>query len=97
MPAHFVVKQRRVRHVTQFMADGSHIGRAQDLMVPRVGWTSPARTRSKLVFPAPLSPRIVYSRPGTNSALTPRSAAKRPNCLTRALTVTKEKSAFPGR
>ena len=65
-------------------------------MVPRVGWTSPARTRSKVVFPAPLSPRIVYNRPGANSALTPRSAAKRPNCFTSALTVTTgEESSIP--
>src|SRR4029077_5983416 len=55
--------------------------------VPRVGRTSPARMRSSVVFPAPLSPRMAYKRRRSNDALTPRSAAKRPNCLIRFVTV----------
>src|SRR6516162_2999342 len=55
--------------------------------VPRVGRTSPASTRRSVVFPAPLSPRMAYKRPASNDALTPRRAAKRPNCLTRFVTV----------
>jgi hypothetical protein len=56
------------------------------LMVPRVGRFSPASVRRRVVFPAPLSPRMAYRRPASKAALTPRSAAKRPNCLTRSVT-----------
>ena len=52
------------------------------LMVPCVGAAKPASARSRVVFPAPLSPRIACSLPVSNSAVTPRSAANRPNCLT---------------
>src|SRR5215469_18147926 len=55
-------------------------------IVPRVGGASPASVRSSVVFPAPLSPRMAYRRPAVKLALTPRSAAKRPNCLIRPLT-----------
>lgn len=50
-------------------------------IVPFVGRANPASARSKVVFPAPLSPRMAWKRPASNSADTPRSAAKRPNCL----------------
>ena len=56
-------------------------------IVPCVGWASPAIARSSVVFPAPLSPRIAWKRPGSNSAETPRKAANRPNCLITFLTV----------
>src|SRR5579872_5445794 len=43
--------------------------------------------RNKVVFPAPLSPRTTCNFPSSNSASTPRNAAKRPNCLIKLLTV----------
>src|SRR6266496_1707850 len=49
---------------------------------PRVGRVRPAIVRSRVVVPAPLSPSTTYSLPGANSAVTPRSAANRPNCFT---------------
>src|SRR5581483_2470577 len=52
------------------------------VMLPWVGCARPARARSRVVFPAPLSPRMAWNFAASNSALTPRSAAKRPNCLT---------------
>src|SRR5438552_14562251 len=55
------------------------------VIFPRVGCARPASERSSVVFPAPLSPRITWRRPGVNSALTPRKAANRPNCFTRPL------------
>src|SRR5215467_4712471 len=50
-------------------------------IVPCVGRASPANARSKVVFPAPLSPRMAWKRPASNSAETRRRAAKRPNCF----------------
>src|SRR5580704_4465127 len=50
-------------------------------MLPCVGWASPASARNRVVFPAPLSPTMAWRRPAANSAVTPRNAAKRPNCL----------------
>src|SRR5271155_252052 len=66
---------------------------SRKLLAPRTaispldGWLNPASTRRRVVFPAPLSPRIAYSLAPENSAVTPRRAAKRPNCLIRFETV----------
>src|SRR5205809_7313674 len=52
-------------------------------MLPRVGLARPAIERSRVVLPAPLSPRMTYSDPAANSAVMPRNAANGPNCLMR--------------
>src|SRR5438270_634549 len=57
---------------------------------PRVGCANPASARKSVVFPAPFSPTMAWKRPASNSAVTPRSAAKRPNCLITLLTVMME-------
>src|SRR3954464_11310378 len=55
---------------------------------PRVGAIKPAITRSRVLFPAPFSPRIRYNFPGTNSSVRERSAAKRPYSLDTSRSVT---------
>src|SRR5580693_6795507 len=57
---------------------------------PCVGCASPASARNSVVLPAPFSPRIAWKRPASNSAVTPRNAAKRPNCLTTLATAITE-------
>src|SRR5919201_3373735 len=51
--------------------------------LPWVGLARPAIARSRVVFPAPLSPRMTWSDAAENSAVTPRSAANGPNCFTK--------------
>src|SRR5271169_1035351 len=49
--------------------------------VPAVAPASPQITRSRVDFPAPLSPKMAYTRPGWKLAVTSRKAAKRPKIL----------------
>src|ERR1051326_5187695 len=49
--------------------------------VPRVGCIRPAITRSRVDFPAPLSPSSAYMRRGAKLPVTPRSAAIGPKFL----------------
>ena len=57
-PAHLVIQQGRMRHVAEFAASLARIAFPKIDTVPRVGCASPARMRSSVVFPAPLSPRM---------------------------------------
>src|SRR5437879_2880184 len=69
------------------LAGVTHAFQQSDHLSRRVRCVRPASSRSNVVFPAPLSPRMAWKRPAPKSALTPRNAAKRPNCLTTLLTV----------
>ena len=52
-------------------------------MLPRVGCARPARARKQCGLPCSVVAEDGIKSAGANSALTPRSAAKRPNCLTK--------------
>ena len=76
-----------MRHVAQYPDTLAAESSPKIEISPCVGCASPASARKSVVFPAPLSPRIAWNLPASNSAVTPRSAAKRPNCLITLLTV----------
>ena len=86
--AHLVVEQRRMRHVPKFAAhfagifvtENGDLASAWAAPVPRVSaaaWSCPHRCRRGW--------RTAAWR--SNDAVTPRKAAKRPNCFTRFVTV----------
>ena len=85
--AHFVIEQRRMRHVADLLADVVKLGGAENRDAALAGLhQSGERAQQRGLARAVVAENGV-ELPAANSAVTPRRAAKRPNCLIRFVTV----------